>query len=99
VSGYIDPGILDIGTSELHAPAAVPSRKRSRYPLDMRLVGPRIGLEDVESRKILPVPGIELRLLCHAALNYSSGSYLLCLNNLSTSEFSSEFILMLKFTA
>jgi hypothetical protein len=28
-------------------------------------VGPRTGLDDVERRKLLPLPGLELRTLCH----------------------------------
>jgi hypothetical protein len=41
-----------------------PHRKIPQYPLIMRLeaegcVGPRIGLEDVERRKILPITRLE----------------------------------------
>jgi hypothetical protein len=34
-------------------------------------MGPRIGLNDVERRKILPLLGLELRLLCRPARNQS----------------------------
>jgi hypothetical protein len=34
-------------------------------------VGPRFGLEDVEMRKFLTLPGLELRTLCHPALSQS----------------------------
>jgi hypothetical protein len=34
--------------------------KRPRYPLDRRLGGPRGGLDDVEKRKFLLLPGLEL---------------------------------------
>jgi hypothetical protein len=30
-----------------------------RYPLDRRLGGPRVGVEAVEKKEILPLPGIE----------------------------------------
>jgi hypothetical protein len=30
-------------------------------------MGPRTGLDDVEKRKISPLPGLELRLLDHSA--------------------------------
>jgi hypothetical protein len=77
-----------------------PRQKISAYPLGMRLMGPRTGLEDVESRKILPVSGLELRPLCRIQpLTISGSFYLLCMNNSSISEFSSGFMHMLKFTA
>jgi hypothetical protein len=34
-------------------------------------VGPRTGLDDVEKRKFLPLPGLELRPLCRSARNKS----------------------------
>jgi hypothetical protein len=34
-------------------------------------VGPRTGLDDVEKRKILPLPGLELRSLTHPARSQS----------------------------
>jgi hypothetical protein len=37
--------------------------KSSQYPLDRRLGGPRTGLDDMENREILTLPGLELRPL------------------------------------
>jgi hypothetical protein len=34
-------------------------------------VGPRAGLDDVEKRKVLPLPGLELQTLCHPARSQS----------------------------
>jgi hypothetical protein len=65
-SGCIDPHFLDLGTSwrlsgQLHAPATLPPGKE---PPDTRWiegwVGPRGGLDDVEKRKFLTLPGLEL---------------------------------------
>jgi hypothetical protein len=39
-------------SGQLHAPAALPL-----VPMDRRLGGPRIGLEDMEKRKFLPLRG------------------------------------------
>jgi hypothetical protein len=35
--------------------------KSTRYPLFKKLVGPRAGVDDVEKRKFLILPGLELR--------------------------------------
>jgi hypothetical protein len=40
-------------------PAALPWEKDLRYQLDRRLVDPKDGLEIMEKRKILFLPGIE----------------------------------------
>jgi hypothetical protein len=40
-SGCIDPHFLDLGTSQLHVPAALPPGKSSWYPLYRRLGGPQ----------------------------------------------------------
>jgi hypothetical protein len=42
-----------------------------RYPLDRRLVGPRVSLDDVEKRKFLNLPGLELRPLGRSARSQS----------------------------
>jgi hypothetical protein len=39
----------------------------SQYPLYRRLVGPRAGLDVMEEKNLLPLLGIELRLLSHTA--------------------------------
>jgi hypothetical protein len=44
-------------SGKLHSPAALPPKKKPRYPLDRRLG----GLDDVERRKLLPLPEFELR--------------------------------------
>jgi hypothetical protein len=48
-------------------------------------VGPRTGLDDVEKRRILPLPGLELRPLCRLArsvslyrLSYRGSCYMCC---------------------
>jgi hypothetical protein len=46
---------------QLHAPAALPPGKSPRYPLDRRLGGPHIGLDDVEKRKFFTLRGLEHR--------------------------------------
>jgi hypothetical protein len=38
-----------------------PQGKSPRYPFDRRLGGPRAGLDDVEKRKFLTPPGLEIR--------------------------------------
>jgi hypothetical protein len=56
-------------------------------------VGPRTGLDDVENRKFLPLPGLELRPLGRPAssqslyrLHYAGGRYEKCLWGVSTRE-------------
>jgi hypothetical protein len=46
-------------------------RKSPQYPLDRRLGGPQSGLDDVEKRKFLTLPGLELRHLGHLARTQS----------------------------
>jgi hypothetical protein len=49
---------------QLHSPAAfTPGEKASGTHWVGGLVGPRTGLNDVERRKILPLPGLEIRRL------------------------------------
>jgi hypothetical protein len=50
-------------SGQLRAPAALPRGKSVRYSLDRSWVGPRVGLDDMEKRKFLTVPGLELRPL------------------------------------
>jgi hypothetical protein len=64
-SGNIAPRILDLGTrwevsGQIHAPAALPSGKEPRFPLDRRLGGPqsRSG-RGGEEKNSQPPPGIE----------------------------------------
>jgi hypothetical protein len=45
--------------------------KSPRYPLDRSWAGPKGGLDDVEKRKFLTLPGLELRPLCHPARSQS----------------------------
>jgi hypothetical protein len=47
-------------SSQLHAPAALSQGKEPRFPLEINWVGPRTGLDAVEKRKKLALPGIEL---------------------------------------
>jgi hypothetical protein len=53
-------------SSQLHAPAALPQEKDPPPP-DTHWIGswvdPRTGLDDVEERKFLTLPGLELRSL------------------------------------
>ena len=51
-------------SSQLHAPAALPPEKESRYPLDRRACGPqsrsrRLG----EEIALLPLPRLEPRII------------------------------------
>jgi hypothetical protein len=43
---------------QLHFPAALSLEKKSRYPLDRRLSGPRAGLDVTEKRKKFASAGI-----------------------------------------
>jgi hypothetical protein len=62
----IDPYFLDLGinfgvSGQIHAPAALPRKERNpgtHWIGDW--VGPRAGLGDVEKRKFLTLPGLEL---------------------------------------
>jgi hypothetical protein len=59
-------------SGQLHAPSAFPRVKEPpRYPLERRLGGPRAGLDDVERRKFLTLPGLELRSLGRPARSQS----------------------------
>jgi hypothetical protein len=73
-SGCIDPHFLDLGTScrwvvNLMPRPLYPRGKSPRYSLDRRL-GPRAGL-DMEKRKFLTLPGLELRHLGRPACSQS----------------------------
>jgi hypothetical protein len=67
MSGCIDQSLLDPGTSwevsgELHAPAALLSRKDPPGTHWIgSWVGPRVGLNDIGKCKFLTLPGLELR--------------------------------------
>jgi hypothetical protein len=73
-SGCIDPRFLDLCTiwkwvlSFTRLPL-YPQGKSSPYLLDKSWVGLRTGLDNVKRRKILPLPGFELRSLGHPARN------------------------------
>jgi hypothetical protein len=58
-------------SGQLHAPVALSPRKSPQYTLDRRLDGPRAGLDDVEKRKCLTLPGLELWPLSRPAHNQS----------------------------
>jgi hypothetical protein len=51
-------------SGQLHAPAALLPEKSLENPLDEAGWAPKTGLEDVENRKFLTLPGLELRSLC-----------------------------------
>jgi hypothetical protein len=72
----IDPRVLDPGTSWRWVVSFTPRPlyslgKSPCYPLDRRLDEPRTGLDDVEKRKMLPLPGLELRTVVHLARSQS----------------------------
>jgi hypothetical protein len=72
-SGCIDPHFLDLGTSwrwvvSFTTQPLYPRGKSPRFPLDRKLSA---GLNDVEKRKFLTLPGLELRLLGRPARNQS----------------------------
>jgi hypothetical protein len=50
-----------------------PRGKSPPYPLDRRLSGPRASLDDMEEKKFLILPGLELRLLARPARSPSLG--------------------------
>jgi hypothetical protein len=54
---------------QLHAPATSPLGKEPRYPLDNKWVGPRVGLETAEKRKI-PLSVQESKHQLSYRLNY-----------------------------
>jgi hypothetical protein len=58
-------------SGQLHAPTALPRGKSPRYPLDRRLGGPQSGLDDLEKRKFLTPPGLELQSLSRPARSQS----------------------------
>jgi hypothetical protein len=58
-------------SDQLHAPAALPRGKSPQYPLVRRLGGPRAGLDDLEKRKVLTLPGLELQPLGRPARSQS----------------------------
>jgi hypothetical protein len=67
-SGGIDPHIVDLGIGwrwvvSFTPLLLYPRGKSPLVPSDRRLGGPRAGLDDVEKRKFLTVPGLELRPL------------------------------------
>jgi hypothetical protein len=55
-------------SGELHNPAALPQRKHPLKLCTGDWVGLRIGLDDVMRRKILALPGLDLRPLGHLSL-------------------------------
>jgi hypothetical protein len=77
-SGCIDPYFLDLDSSwrwivSFTPRSLYPRGKSLRCPLDRSLGGPRSGLEDVEKREFLTLPGLELRPLgrpAHCQLLY-----------------------------
>jgi hypothetical protein len=74
--GCIDPHFLDLGTSWKQWSASRPCRFTSgeRAPGTHWIggwMGPRAGLDDVEKRKLLILPGIELRPLGRPARSQS----------------------------
>jgi hypothetical protein len=71
-SGCIDPHFLDLGTSWRWVIGFTPRPLNPRgnsswYTFDRRLVDPRASLDDVEKRKFLNLPGLELRPLSRPA--------------------------------
>jgi hypothetical protein len=72
----IDPYFLDLGNSlrwvlSFTPRSLYPQGKSPRYPFNRRLVDPRTGLDDVEKRKFLTLPGLELRALVRPARSQS----------------------------
>jgi hypothetical protein len=58
-------------SGHLHAPATLPPGKSPGTHWIGDWVGPRTGLDDVENRKFLTLPGLELRPLCRPARRQS----------------------------
>jgi hypothetical protein len=85
-SAFVDPHILDFGISSRWVVSFMP---RPLYPRENRSlyhwirggVGPRTGLDDVKNREFLPLPGLELRLLCRSARSQSLHrlQYVICI--------------------
>jgi hypothetical protein len=49
---------MEVG-GQFHAPAALPQEKEPPLPIgEEDLVGPRAGLDDVETRKFFTLPGL-----------------------------------------
>jgi hypothetical protein len=67
VSGYIDPHFLVLGNGWRGMVSFTP---RPLYPWEKPPV-PRVGLDDVEKRKFLTLPGLELRPLGRPARSQS----------------------------
>jgi hypothetical protein len=69
-------------SGQLHTQATLPPGRSSLCPLDRRFDGPQSGLDDVEKRKFLTLPGLKLRPLGRPARSQSlyrlsyPGSYL-----------------------
>jgi hypothetical protein len=80
-SGCIDPRFLDLGTSWRWVVSFTP-RGKIPPPSSTHWIGdwlgPRAGLDDVEKRKFLTLPGLELRPLCRPARSQSLSRLLLC---------------------
>jgi hypothetical protein len=71
----IDPHFLDLDTSWRWIVTSCPSRftPREKAPGTHCIEGwvdPRVDLDDVEKRKFLILPGLELRPLGHPTSNY-----------------------------
>jgi hypothetical protein len=58
-------------SGKLHAPAALPRGKGPGAHWIGGLVDPRAGLDDLEKRKFLTLPGLELRSLGRPARSQS----------------------------
>jgi hypothetical protein len=58
-------------SDQLHASAALPPGKEPQYPLDRRLGGPGAGLDDMEKKIFLTIPGLKLHPLNHPARSQS----------------------------
>jgi hypothetical protein len=74
-NGYIDPRILDLGTSCRWSASRLgqftPGERASGTHWIGSWVGPRTGLEDMEKEKFLPPPGLKLRPLGRPASSYT----------------------------
>jgi hypothetical protein len=70
-SGCIDPRILDLDTSWRRVSASHPGHCTPGTLWTGAWVGLRTALDDVKKRKILPLPGLELRPLGHPACRYT----------------------------
>jgi hypothetical protein len=71
-SGCIDPHFLDLSTrSASHPCSFIPREKSSSTHSIGGWVDPRVGLDDVETLKFLPPPGLEVRPLGRPARSQS----------------------------